>query len=639
MPKTKCSRCGVRVSVDDESESDVLCASCEAVLDATLASSRDDDGQPRRKKKKKKKQRSAAGRQFVVYGVSLSLPRLLAIGVASILVIVVGVWMMRSRDASATRGPAGGKQVVDKGFEKIAWNVPFGGEVAVEPLPRDMKLPKQFFETVAFGQTHANYRKFVAIGPGPYYYVSEAPKLRQGRFDRKDLRSTERPLGDQEVEAVSRVHGGYMAVAGTADGRAAVVTRAATVVVWGPEGEKPQCTIPLKKPVPQPQVILGPFDEGDRERSGVWVGWAGSRVLYLDGGNLVAFDPAAKREQFSVGGQYQRPIVVAPNGKWVITTVGKKHLEVIDVSTGDCLGRFGGRGDWHRLALSPDGKRLAMTCVRGKATTDLSTWIADLSTGGIELVQSGYGVDDVAWLAPDKLVLIGPGNIYDLAKKRVEYRCAIPSRWAEPGPQCYGVRGDGKLLFFDRNKDDSRGFRIGFPEYPKLDIILGPKNEQPIQVVVDAPDDALKAYFQECAEESLKERDYRLGVGGWKVAINGKIVLIGTIHRKFRLGGKTSHQVPGFVGKLRLIDPQNTTVFERDVSGGEPAKVNEHFYDDLAAMRRRKSRGSDRMLGVAAEMTAINIEEQSWPPIVVRTDQGPRVLPILAPVQFEPIGP
>jgi len=650
MHSVTCHVCGVPVSVLDDTADEIFCPDCEEALERTRGRPVPDaparpktarpSAPPGKKSSAKKRTTSSPPAPSKRY------PRWVAVAAATGAIalllggVIAGLGLRGGKPGAP--GHPGRQQIADGGFEKVRWKAPFGGALPVEPLPRGIALPKEFFGKEFFGVYYPKCREFMAIGPGPFYLLKESQKMRQGRFDRDvmELSATERPLGDHEAVEAVWYEGGYFAAAATADGRVALQTRAATVV-WGPDGQQPQCTIPLKTPIPM--VMLGPFDEGDRELLKAWVGWAGERVLYLDGGKLVAFDPVAKTELFAVGKKYQRPILVAPNGQWLIVAVGTKHLEVLDAGTGECLGRFGGPGDWRRLALSPDGKRLAMVSVRGPSKLDSFTYVADLATGAIELIQKGYEVSDVAWLTPEQLLLSGRGDVYDLTKGLVEYRLAMPGRWGDQGPHFYGVRGDGQLLYFDQKEDGSRSFCLGVPQYPELNIVFGPHSEQPIEVTVDVSHDGFKKYVQGCAEESLRERGYRVASGGWKVAVKGEIVLVSSAQMKIKLTGTTFNRpIPSFIGKVALIDPQGKVLSEREIGGGEPVKPNDHFYDDLANSRRRKAWTSqtdfhERMLGIAAEVTAVKIEQESWPPIVVQTAEGLRPLPLPVMLRYDPI--
>jgi hypothetical protein len=289
-----------------------------------------------------------------------------------------------------------------------------------------------------------------------------------------------------------------------------------------------------------------------------------------------------------------------------------------------------------------------MVSVRGPTKLDSFIYVADLTTGAIEMIQKGYEVQEVAWLTPEQLLLVGRGDVYDFAKGYVEYRLAMNGRWGDLGPNLYGVRSDGQMLFLDQKQDGSRTFCLGVPQYPNLDIVFGPHCDLPIDVSVELEGkiqhEGFKKYVQGCAEESLREYGYRLGSGGWKIAIEGKIVLVSSVQMEFKLTGTTfDRPIPSFVGKLKLIDPQGKVLSERDIVGGEPAKPNEHFHDDLANSRRRKAWTSgdfyERMLGVAAEIIAVKVEQESWPPIVAQTDEGPRPLPLPVKMRYDPIQP
>jgi hypothetical protein len=97
------------------------------------------------------------------------------------------------------------------------------------------------------------------------------------------------------------------------------------------------------------------------ERRVDWLGWTRTHLVTVAGGRLAAWDPSSGKAAFEVDGGYTHVGEVAPDSQWVVLWTGK-HADVLDASTGKCLGRCQAGGFDGRLqafTLSPDGKHLA----------------------------------------------------------------------------------------------------------------------------------------------------------------------------------------------------------------------------------------------------------------------------------------
>src|SRR5262249_8583556 len=131
---------------------------------------------------------------------------------------------------------------------------------------------------------------------------------------------------------------------------------------------------------------------------------------------------------FAVRGGYATPCELARSRRWgVFAAPGR--IDLIDVTTGKCLGRCRAKGLPARcdvVRLSPDTRRLLVVARRHAVSADRlsSGWVWDLTTGAAEQFPWGDPganvkvLQGVGWIGPEQFVLGTEGPfLFDLKAK------------------------------------------------------------------------------------------------------------------------------------------------------------------------------------------------------------------------------
>lgn len=271
--------------------------------------------------------------------------------------------------------------------EPAAWAVPAATPTPLEPAPLTAVLPDW---PAAFADAQAAILKHTHQSK-PTYRIEFA-------WDRYDLRTgakvgdsiplwpwiTKKGFVDRLLPTVAALtkDGSQLAVSDPDDAK--------RVDVWNTESKRLMGLVPYAD---------APIDS---------LAWsAEGRLLTLGAGKVTAWDVPAGKAVFEVDGGYVGPLQMAPGRGWLAAST-PEHVDILDASTGRCLGRCQAPDipawAWHAPALlSPDGKTLVRVRNGGwfdplnkgnGARCALQLW--DMATGATSEIPYG--------MAPAKLL-------------------------------------------------------------------------------------------------------------------------------------------------------------------------------------------------------------------------------------------
>src|SRR5262245_33528632 len=109
--------------------------------------------------------------------------------------------------------------------------------------------------------------------------------------------------------------------------------------------------------------ILG-FCPEDADKKIHWIGWdRQNHLLTVCDGILAAWEVPTAKALYEIDGGYSGPVDATPGRNW-LALAADKHVDLIDVATGKCLGRCtadvpGSVAEISDVLASPDGARLA----------------------------------------------------------------------------------------------------------------------------------------------------------------------------------------------------------------------------------------------------------------------------------------
>jgi WD40 repeat protein len=101
-------------------------------------------------------------------------------------------------------------------------------------------------------------------------------------------------------------------------------------------------------------------------------------------------------------------VAIGPSRQWLIASVGGDHLEVLDTTTGQKLGRLECQEQLASLTVSPDGQRLAGM----DSGHQLLVW--DLNEGKRLATIPGVPTYNtyLMWLGPNQLAVVSSSSLY-----------------------------------------------------------------------------------------------------------------------------------------------------------------------------------------------------------------------------------
>ncbi len=118
--------------------------------------------------------------------------------------------------------------------------------------------------------------------------------------------------------------------------------------------------------------------------------------------------PVGEPEQITSGPTSQEGLAIAPDGKYLVTSVGSTNSTVW-IHDQDGAHQISSEGDGWSPTFSVDGKRLYFLMSNGQ-THDFELWMKDLSTGKMENLLPGYPMRDYSVSADGKWVAFTGGK-------------------------------------------------------------------------------------------------------------------------------------------------------------------------------------------------------------------------------------
>jgi WD40 repeat protein len=333
--------------------------------------------------------------------------------------------------------------------------------------------------------------------------------------------------------------------------------------------------------------LLG-FRPAGPGRSVAWLGWSPQgRLLVVADGSLTAWEVPGARAVFEVAGGYTAPVALASGRGWLAVAAGD-HVDLIDTSTGACLGRCragGVRGAVTDIALAPDGRRMAVVFPGpgdpkgGKFTAQL--W--DLGSGRADVLPFGSAPYVTAcWAGPEHFATFTANNaLYDLP---VRYGLA-PYHFAPGAPNWSGPAlarsPDGRLWY--RRVDTRRGVKLRAPGVwwaiteeellgePASGLTKGPRacvfpRQFPVRVEASMGTSERGRTFARKVAEMLGKQGFTVGPKGWYLRVTHQVVDTG---RELTHVGLI--EVPEFIPAVRfkwvLCDAEGNQVWDRVTLG------------------------------------------------------------------------
>jgi hypothetical protein len=318
----------------------------------------------------------------------------------------------------------------------------------------------------------------------------------------------------------------------------------------------------------------------------VWLGWsADGRLLSVAGGTLTARDAAAARAVFAVHGGYVGPCELTRGRQWgVFAAPGR--LDVLDVLTGQCLGRCRAKGlpaKCETVRLSPDARRL-LAVAKGDTVSPghrYTGWVWDLDTGAAEQfpwtevkhwVKELHGV---GWVSPDQFILGNEGPaLFDLkAKAQVTGVASFANRGLHADGHWFASLPDGRLWihFQDGWKPlalPDKAAALAHPERQFVNL-----TRVPLTVEVDLGEPALSRQAGQKIADLLAGRGFTVGKGDWRLRLYWS-------HRQANqvlTSGGTEVKIPLVAFTWELVDPAGKSVWTLSESRGLLGNGSRYF--------------------------------------------------------------
>jgi hypothetical protein len=357
-----------------------------------------------------------------------------------------------------------------------------------------------------------------------------------------------------------------------------------------------------------------------------WLGWSTTHLLTVSAGKLTAWDASAPRALFETAGGYTHVGALAPDRKWLVLWTGK-HADILDTTTGTCLGRCqagGFAGRLEHFTLAPDGKRLAALFTgwpRGMtaAGPGYTAVVWDLQTGKARLfgvagtaLPLGRGIPPLptcTWAGTEHLLVSGqaltePTTLLDVRLGLAVGRYKLQGGGYAAGPPALPARTspDGRLWYpttaiagapkgFNPNVGHDPDFPAGFvwrtvvlPGLHGQDAYLVDPGREwidlsglPVQVQVKLASRSDSEGFARSLARAVQAQGFTIGRGGTALRVEGTIEETNeTLTLAF--GGEA--KVPQCVISAKWLSAQDTELWKTDSKvpwskGGSRYKVSD----------------------------------------------------------------
>ena len=271
-----------------------------------------------------------------------------------------------------------------------------------------------------------------------------------------------------------------------------------------------------------------------------WIGFSVDGKLLLESsGKLYACHPETGESLWTRDGGYTGGCCLVRGRSWGVFHAGQ-HIDLIDTSTGACLGRLHNTPEPQRpafLALSPDGSRLvAFGSYLNRHPSGVMTQdqhparVWDLKDGTVRdfvTRYDGYGVSEVSWLTPDILVEGGRQlRMFDMAHEGQFLGTVTPLSASAPDPlvsyqNAASTTPDGLLCASvgpDHFPDQFQWQPLNFEEAWILAAPqrrIEPLRGSTLRVEVDLGDEEVNSLLGDSYAEVLEHAGCKIGPDGW----------------------------------------------------------------------------------------------------------------------------
>jgi hypothetical protein len=251
---------------------------------------------------------------------------------------------------------------------------------------------------------------------------------------------------------------------------------------------------------------------------------------------------------------------------------------VYDASTGKPLGQLEhanpGNKPWHGFAVSRDGAQLAaVELARPAAEATPPVWAVatwDLRTGRKQEAYRLFGGTGnraghaLMWLGP-RLLLAGGSDVIDLEAKAVTVTFGLGLSTPVPSPdgRYWGAPNNpGRPVQFVGATNLNNAVQA-LPRPAAADVVF--RDGTAVELVGATGDNGRDAVAKSLLNQVLSAEGYPTGRGDWKLKVSGKKAEGVSGYLDTPGGGKIA--IPFISGKVELIEPGGTVVWEGSLSG------------------------------------------------------------------------